>query len=89
MPSRNPSRNSGSEETIMWKLPDLREIKKQCLFGVGFFFFQSNQDLFFSLCRPLMRGPRKRLTLVATQIHSPECSQLGSLSPFYQLAVSN
>jgi len=32
MPSGNPSRNSGSEETIIWKLPDLREIKEKCFF---------------------------------------------------------
>lgn len=76
MPSRNPSRISGSEETIMWKLLDLKEIKEKCLFG--FFFFQRNQDLFFSLHRSLMQG--KRWTLVPTKIHSQERSHW-ALSP--------
>lgn len=43
MPSRNPSRNSGSEETISWKLPILRDIKKKCFFKASGFVFLSTR----------------------------------------------
>lgn len=43
---------------IMWKLPDLREIKEKMFVWVVVFFFQRNQDLFFSLPTSLMQGKR-------------------------------
>lgn len=81
MPSSNPSRNSGSEKTIIWKLSDMRQIKGKC-------FFRGNRICFSHYMCQLSQ--EKRWTLVPIKGNSQADSQLGSFSlPIYQLTATN
>lgn len=81
MPSSNPSRNSDSEETIIWKLSDMKQIKGKC-------FFRGNRICFSHYMCQL--SWKKRWALVPVKGNSQADLQLGSFSlPIHQLAATD